>query len=232
MKYAHGFWFPDSETHFIEYLSTFPEYQNRPKQVLDIIVTDWNLVIDIGGHVGTWATWFAKRAKQVYSFEPMLENYECLVKNTESFTNVKLINKAVSKNNEPIILYAPPVASNTGTYTVIPTEGWSPVKIAVVKIDNYNLDPTVVKMDIQGAEYNALLGAKETIIRSNPIICCEENYDDTVNINQIKEFMDQCGYWKICKIKEDAIWAHKSKKLTSDEISKLLAIGVRPNQTP
>lgn len=222
MKYSNGFWFPDSETHFIQYLTDVnPEYQYKPKECLDVLVTDWTCVLDIGSHVGTWATWFAKRSNNIHCFEPIEENYECLVKNTENLIGCTLYNRAVSDEAKIIPMWKPPVAKNSGTFSSVPVEGWSQTDIQAITIDSLGLNPTVMKLDIQGGEYSALEGARETIARSKPIICCEENHEDADNRLRIQSLMESMGYVKVHKFKEDAFWLHESKKLTEDQRSRL-----------
>ena len=226
MKYEQGFWFPDSETHFIEYLAKVNvEYQYKPKEALDIIATDWTCVLDIGSHVGTWASWFAKRSSNVHCFEPIAENFECLAKNTEQFSGVTLHNCAVSHETHSISMWKPPVATNSGTFSSVPVEGWSFAEIPAITIDSLGLSPTVMKLDIQGGEYAALQGCKDTIARCHPVICCEENHEDLTNRENIQRLMASFGYRQVYKFKEDAFWLHRSVQLSNDQITKLNKIG-------
>lgn len=206
MKFSNDFWFPDSETHFIEYLNSFGEYQPKPKNELEKIVKDWSCVIDIGSHVGTWAVWFAKRAKVVHCFEPINTNFDCLVKNLENFENCYVYPYAVSNTSEMIKMYKPVKLSNTGTYSPNPMEGWEEINVRSIRIDDLNLTPTVIKLDIQGGELEALRGAENTIRIYRPVICCEESTDKKDNVRDIEKFMDAIGYRKVFKHKEDAIY--------------------------
>ena len=221
MKYSNGFWFPDSETHFIQYLTDVsPEYQYMPKKCLDVIVTDWRCVLDIGSHVGTWATWFAKRSRNVHCFEPISENFECLEKNTEGLA-CTLYNRAVSDEAKIIPMWKPHVATNSGTFSSVPVEDWKQTEIEAITIDSLGLNPTVMKLDIQGGEYAALLGSKETINRCRPVICCEENHEDAENRDKLQDLFASLGYRKVYKFKEDAFWLHETVELTKEQIAIL-----------
>lgn len=222
MKYEHGFYWPKTETHFIEYLNKNGggEYQAVPKIALDIAVNDWNCVLDIGAHVGTWSRWFAKRAKQVHSFEPVKSNFNCLQKNLEEFNNCTMYNNAVSNESKYITMWKPNNLSNTGTFSSVPLPGWEELRYNALAIDTLNLAPTVIKIDIQGGEYPALKGAKETIKKHKPVICWENSRENT-DKEDIYDFLTDLGYRGIFQYKEDAIWVHSSYQLTQDQQDKL-----------
>ena len=82
---------------FDEYLKNKIDIQNK------------DIIIDIGGHVGLFALYASQFCKngQIYSFEPVIENYNLLLKNVEdnNLTNIKVFNTAVSKNNGKINLF-------------------------------------------------------------------------------------------------------------------------------
>ena len=64
--------------------------------------------------------------------------------------------------------------------------------------DMYNVEPDVMKIDIEGCEYQALLGAKETILKCRPIIFIEVHpkfllqYQNS--INDIVDFVKSINY--------------------------------------
>ena len=65
-------------------------------------------------------------------------------------------------------------------------------------VELFNTTPDVIKIDIEGSEYQALLGAYNTIMKSRPIIFIEIHpkflnlYQN--NINQIVEFVSSIDY--------------------------------------
>lgn len=230
MKFAHGFYWPKTEQHFIEYLDSagHSEYQIVPKTALDIVVNSWSCVIDIGAHVGTWSRWFAKRAKQVYSFEPIKTNYACLEKNLEDYPNCILYNNAVSDMKKYITLWKPQKLSNTGTFSSVPIAGWNELRYRAIAIDDLNVAPSVIKIDIQGGEYPALRGARQTIKTHQPVICWENSKENTDKEN-IYNFLTNLGYNGIFQYKEDAIWVPAGYVLNDDQQEKLRLL-FRSNQ--
>lgn len=220
MKFEQGYWFPDSETHFIDYLKSMGEYQQNPKLILDIVVKDWRQVIDIGGHVGTWARWFSKKTADLHVFEPIDTNFECLSKNLDG-TGAKLYNLAVSDKIRPVTLWLPDKYTNTGVASSRPESGWREIQKDAVSIDSLDLAPTVIKIDIQGGELAALEGAASTIAKSRPVLCWERSHEDP-NGPVISELLQSWNYNTVAVIKEDVISVPSEQVLDDSQKSALL----------
>ncbi len=68
-----------------------------------------DIIIDVGAHIGLftiYASQFCTKGK-IYSFEPVVENYELLLENIKlnNLNYVTSFNQAVSNSNEPIKLF-------------------------------------------------------------------------------------------------------------------------------
>lgn len=61
----------------------------------------------------------------------------------------------------------------------------------VVKIDDLGLEPSILKIDAEGFDFQVLLGARNTIQTSKPFIALEISWTD---IDDIKTFMDENQY--------------------------------------
>jgi FkbM family methyltransferase len=61
----------------------------------------------------------------------------------------------------------------------------------VIRIDQLNINPSIIKIDVEGSEYQVLMGASETISRSRPWLMIEVLYSDT---SRIKEFFSRIDY--------------------------------------
>ena len=68
-----------------------------------------DIIIDIGAHIGLFTIYASQFSKngQIYSFEPMKENFDILNKNVISndLKNVKIYNSAVSNSNSTVTLF-------------------------------------------------------------------------------------------------------------------------------
>ena len=77
--------------------------------------------------------------------------------------------------------------------------------IPVIAIDTLNLRSCdLIQLDIEGGEYNALLGAVETIKEFKPVICLEwfENQEKLLSI------LNSLGYKEVADLKSDRIFAY------------------------
>jgi FkbM family methyltransferase len=119
--------------------------------------------------------------KSVYGFEPDSESYEqCLsIADDSELERVQLINKGLWSSTTTLKFNA----SNNGA-SRIATEG--AVEIDVTTVDETVGDNkvTFIKMDIEGAELEALKGAAKTIKRDKPrlAICVYHKLEDILEI--------------------------------------------------
>lgn len=128
-------------------------------------------VLDIGAHIGYYTLLAANLVGEngrVYAFEPHPHNFAVLEKNVRinGYKNVVLVQKAVSSKSEHINLYL----SEWGTgHSLSNQVGKRSIVVEAVPLDeflgnDYKVD--VIKIDIEGAEMLALLGA-DRLIRTN-----------------------------------------------------------------
>ncbi|MBR4791682.1 MAG: FkbM family methyltransferase [Treponema sp.] len=127
-----------------------------------------------------------------YLLDPEKENIEILKNKYEKNENINIIPKGAWNEKKELFF------SNTrGDTGFVSSDG---VKIEVDTIDNI-LDGKCVdfiKMDIEGSEYNALLGAKRTIQEFVPTlaICVYHKKDDLIKIPElIHSFNDDYNFY-------------------------------------
>ena len=84
--------------------------------------------------------------------------------------------------------------------------------IESVKIDDlikkYSLNPNFIKIDVEGAEYEVLQGAKNTLKSYKPLIMLEKHptmIPKNISLNTIDNFLNETGYKKECLIFKDDI---------------------------
>ncbi len=148
------------------------------------------VMLDIGAHHGAYSLIAAYELKKrgwkgiIHSFEPDPNNFALLeynVKQNGLEDYIVLHNCAVGSENcqDNLIIYPDNsgnfLASNPDTVNSAKEEENS-IEVKVVKLDDYLSELSTVsllKMDIQGAEPLALLGAKELIKCHKPIIVTE-----------------------------------------------------------
>jgi len=135
------------------------------------VVRGHELAIDGGANLGDWAVVMASTFKRVIAFEPAAENLPPLYDAVAGLPNVEV---------EPFALFDAPTRANVvhdvkrlghRSGFIAPGETGS---IETVALDHLNLDACdLLKLDIEGAEHDALLGAAETIRRFRPVLILE-----------------------------------------------------------
>jgi FkbM family methyltransferase len=148
-----------------------------------------NHFLDIGAHFGYFtllASELVGENGNVLSFEPTSKSYRLLEMNIASLKNVKAQQKAISNSIEPIIFYEFPNLHseyNTSDITQFENETWytnsKPTKVEVetTTIDTITKDglfnPQIIKIDVEGAEYNVISGGHTFFKTHSPLIVME-----------------------------------------------------------
>jgi FkbM family methyltransferase len=127
--------------------------------------------IDVGGYIGDSAINFYYKffPQKIYTFEPETNNFKILLKNSKKINNIIVpIKKAVSNK-----IMKGNISNNHAGSKLKHDENLE--KIEITTIDNFVLENKIknidlIKMDIEGEETNALMGAKKTISEHKPIL--------------------------------------------------------------
>ena len=129
----------------------FKDYMNYNKD---------DIVLDVGANIGAYSTRVSKLVKEVYSFEPLKENYDLAQKNLDrnNVTNVKLCNNALIGTDDDEINFYLSKGKNLGGHTILPTRGRGIIVVKARKFSDVlsETKATKIKMDIEGAEWNIL----------------------------------------------------------------------------
>lgn len=175
-------------------------------------------ILDVGANIGVHTIGFSKLANQVISFEPVTLTRTQLSRNLliNDITNVKIEPFGLSNNNRDVdVLFKP---QNLGATTVnrdIKDSDQSEQieKISLKMLDDFNLkDIGYIKVDIQGEEYNFLLGAKKTIAESKPAIVLELPIRDKKEKAECKKctiLMTQYGYELLERHNKDCLFVFR-----------------------
>jgi len=164
-----------------------------PNFLMDSYANPVNSVIHAGGNIGIYALEFAKRAKNVYVFEPANENFAVLSLNCASVDNIFLYKAALGNTNIPIQVFNPAPDLQCGAWQVR-DKGHIPT----LQIDNLGLeDVSIIHLDIEGYELFALKGAENTIKKCKPLLAFEIlNHNDNYNytMNDLYSYVANLGY--------------------------------------
>lgn len=139
-----------------------------------------SVFIDIGANIGLYTLTAAQICKEghVYAFEPFYENNKQLLFNLKkNKLKVHCIEKAVSNHNNGLQLHYDNSELNLGTVSIINSGGQSH-KVASITLDDFvalqkieRID--LIKIDIEGGEWDALLGMHEVLTHFAPTLLIE-----------------------------------------------------------
>ncbi|HJQ83188.1 MAG TPA: FkbM family methyltransferase [Candidatus Binatia bacterium] len=140
--------------------------------VVDALVRPGDRVADIGANVGFYAEVLAQRVGptgRVYAFEPEARNYARLIRRTRAYGQVHPVRAAVTAQAGRALLHlSPDLNVDHRTYAVDAERASIPVE--AVSLDAFLAGREqaleFIKMDIQGAEYDALVGMADVVARS------------------------------------------------------------------
>lgn len=182
-----------------------------PEEITDLCQNK-RTVLQAGGHAGLYARKYSKLFHTVYTFEPEQTNYRCLEINLQGIKNVRYFNKCIGEENKLVSLDLN--KHNTGNHSInIDPDGHS--SIECVTIDSLDiLDLDLIHLDLEGYEYYALQGAKETIQRYKPLIVVEKNKmirKFNLKFKHIVRLMESLGYSETARWKSDVAFRHQSQ---------------------
>lgn len=165
-------------------------------------------VIQAGAHIGVWPKKLAKFYKQVVCFEPMLENWDCLIHNVTEL-NVMCSQEALGDKNGVGEINFRRTKSSGGHH--IATRTNQPRQTVVMRaLDSLGIpDVDAIFLDIEGYEIPALKGAKQILTTYHPLLVVENNgcsrkfgYEPEA----LGKFLTLYGYSRIDVFDEDEIW--------------------------
>ena len=169
-------------------------YLGYPK----VSVETGEVYVDGGAYIGdtveefiAYAIKSQKQYKHIYAFEPDENNIKRAISNLQQYKNISVVPAGLwgktttlnflSKNNGDFI----------GSY-LSENKNENTITVPVVSLDEFFSDkaqdtwPTIIKMDIEGAEKEALLGAAKIIATKKPklIICAYHKPEDIYELPQ------------------------------------------------
>ena len=162
--------------------------------------------IDVGAHIGYHALLMSKIVGpegMVVAFEPFPDSFQFLRENAmlNSASNLKLENIALGERNETLQLSfsAEEELSMTPSVTAYAVTGRSSVlDIPAIPLDGYLTSlrrvPSLIQIDVEGAELSVLLGVVNTLRFVQPKLLIEIHGWETHNKEDVFSFLSDLGY--------------------------------------
>jgi FkbM family methyltransferase len=190
-------------------------------------IRDGWVVVDLGGHKGIFSVFAATAAKdvKVFTFEPSPENFQLLSRNIQlnNLANIKAFNIAVSgESGESVLHLFPDNGQNSllqrSNPQLRPTsdvrvETWSVARVLLEVPAPVNL----LKMDIEGMEYQALFSCPAEDLRKVERIALEYHEDvvrTSHRVPELIEFLNRRGFATRLDPAREILLAERTAEMT------------------
>lgn len=209
MKEYKGWWTPDYCHEAVDYVvKEWDQKGSRAIKMLDRQRT----VLQAGGNLGVFAKQLSKIFDTVFTFEPIDHNFECMVKNLAGIDNIQMFEQGLSdhKHFANIDWKSP---KNSGAIRLTEdTHGMSMVTIDSLELTNLDL----IWLDLEGFEYKALQGAKQTLETHKPVLIVENNgliheypSDLKGSVDFRTQMLEEFNYVYKVRMMRDDLFVHK-----------------------
>ena len=176
-------------------------YEMPVQEILAKYLQPEDIFYDIGANVGFFTIVAAKlvgSSGKVYAFEPEPENVSTLQHNIQinKFLHVTTIEKAVScTTGQEKLLLSDYCGGHTLATISSQANSRQAINIDVISIDDLVKlkeiePPTLVKIDVEGAEIDVLYGMSQTIKECKPIIIYEVDDKKPENLHSKQKEID------------------------------------------
>ena len=198
---------------FYRFIAGFRKNANTDKFVFSKYIKRGETVIDCGANIGYYTNFFRTIVGKkgcVHAFEPVPSTFEYLTKNILEYSrckNYRLNMAGLYKTETTKYIYIPDSISGHASLNEH-QKAWNAYKIDRKEIKLTTLDTYVkskgikeidfIKMDIEGAEIEALKGGKQTLSEHLPTLHLEVNSQLLKNFKQkpadLLDFLKTIGY--------------------------------------
>jgi FkbM family methyltransferase len=165
---------------------------------------------DVGAHSGFFTILAARLvgpSGSVFAFEPDPKNRAVLEENTRKngLSQVTTLDMAVWSSTGQVTFELAPETSNRtqGHICEERSSGRNQINVSAMRLDDLVFvdgcrAPDLIKMDVEGAEWEALHGSRRLLAEVRPKLLCEIHYP--AQMGQIRAYLEQFGYtaeeWK------------------------------------
>lgn len=220
-------YFPYYEKKFGIWLKRgYPYHKLQLERAIGSDKSERKIAIDLGANVGLITNVLSKFYERVIAFEPSLQNRACLYRNIKTKkNNIIVYPYAVGDKEETLELTNNDV--NCGGSQIMNEKETRAIGTTQERVEVKTLDSMInpkdiidsqislIKIDIQGYELKAIMGAENIIKQYKPIIWCEVEVGEDTNQDEISDHLKKLGYVAIWKINKDMIYQERNAAIKS-----------------
>jgi FkbM family methyltransferase len=156
--------------------------------ILEAVLRPGGTFFDVGANIGIYTGWAARlvgASGQVHAFEPVprTRGYLTAFLERNGLAQVRVVPAAVGAKPGSLKLHTVPHASGLASALPRPDRGGTvEIEVPVVTLDGYVLEraaapPALVKIDVEGFEFEVLRGAEGLFRSGNPPVVVFESID-------------------------------------------------------
>ncbi len=218
-----NYWLTYPEDIGYESLIVYRDYETGTSDLFEKILREGDTVYDIGANLGWYTTLAAKlvgKTGKVHAFEPVPKIYQKLLRNCQANeeleTQIEVHGFAVSDVEKDFELFSyeglPHGLTSAKALYGSHSEKLNSTRVHAKTLDQIWLSSgkpeiKMVKVDVEGVEFDVLLGAKQLIQEQGPIWLVEINYRTSEAFNwspqQLLDFLkDNNSRYKFMRVNE------------------------------
>jgi FkbM family methyltransferase len=162
-----------------------------------------DIVCDVGANKGSFVYWMSRWCQpgRVIAFEPQPDLAAGLTRlcSKASMSNVVVEQRAVHSSSGTQRLFIPE-GHQPGASLLQPTAAAKSINVQTISLDEYFLgddNVSAIKIDVEGAEMDVLLGARHTLRRCMPLLileCEQRHLPSRYKMNDVFSFLLSFGY--------------------------------------
>lgn len=175
-------------------------------------LTSKSVYLDIGAHYGYFsiiASQSIQKPNQLFSFEPSPQSFQILSANQKRYPLLQIFNLGIGESPTQLTFYQfPNLYSEYNSFDIeqYKTSSWfinNPPKEIIIEsttidkfVEEKQIQPTFIKIDVEGFEDKVMNGAIQTIERFAPTIVMEFVSENRHNENHktAQKFLQDRGY--------------------------------------
>ena len=193
------------------------DYEKPEIDYLSAFLKPGNVFIDIGANIGLFSLNASKivgNNGKVYAFEAFPPNYKQCKENIllNNFQNIIVENKAISSQNSTMEILYNEKDKNIGMASAFLKDFTSKEIVESITLDQYSSNQNItkidlIKIDIEGGEFDAILGMTKVLTELKPQVLIEINHktlqDSGHSETEIINLLSKFNYKIIKKLSGD-----------------------------
>jgi len=143
------------------------------------LISSGAVVYDVGANVGYYSVYLSPKVAKCYAFEPSVRTGKILNRVIADYSNIKHVAKAVSSKSGQATFYDEPDMEVSGLRAS--SSAARAVEVEVITLDEFSKLEServdAIKIDVEGFDFEVLVGARQLIERDQPLVLTEAKMD-------------------------------------------------------